>query len=684
MQSARRTSRSLGLSVSNPDPNSDEDEDLPHASKSTAPISDDNNHVVYQPNMVLDALHAATLSFQNTNLTARSTSSLEPASSALSSTERLIVTVTADSEYYSIVDITGVTDAPAIRERIFSKLSIPDQEYQAYSIYRTEFGETALGDPIIDQNLMIYCTRWADDKGTLKFLVKRNPAAPTVPASNLAPSSTPLFPTKARNEISTWSSPQSGGESVVSSDRDRPPRTVRLDLPRSVGATAGAAPRRQRKLLPPTSPGPPAIQHQYQPPPVSVNFAPRSATTARKITTLIPPTSTTISTPADSNRFSRRSPVPDPSYPHSSNAPYSQVPSSRSANTGAIPANAPSAILSRNTPLERAYPAGPTYPTSSPQLSLPRVDPHHQRLNRELMDLGQYRILLQDLEIDETSVIGRGGFGVVLYGKLSGYPSPVAVKRLRSDETQDIRIAKRLVREMKAWSKLRHPNILPLIGFYLSENLDTALIVCPIQPNGNVKDYLERVNPNGLERLKLALDTLCAVEYLHNLDPPIVHGDIKALNILMSDERRAVLCDFGLVVAADEVQSGLTTSKGFKGSVRYCSPELVMEDEARRWPPSDMWAWGCLFVEIMKEIVPYPRQRNDFQVISALLRGDLPGSEDVLKDDPIKIWPIVQGCWHADPQMRSTATTCAIDVRLLMAASIVTQCTPVPSVRLER
>ncbi|KAG9033988.1 hypothetical protein FRB95_013961 [Tulasnella sp. JGI-2019a] len=136
----------------------------------------------------------------------------------------------------------------------------------------------------------------------------------------------------------------------------------------------------------------------------------------------------------------------------------------------------------------------------------------------------------------------------------------------------------------------------------------------------------------------------------------------------MSDERRAILCDFGLAVAADEVHPEWTRTKGYQDSVCYCSPELVMDDEARRWPPSDMWAWGCLFLKIMKEIVPYPRQRNDIQLIYALQRGSLPGSEGLLKD-PINIWPIVRECWRTDPQMRSTARTSLMDLGLLVAAS---------------
>ncbi|KAG9014347.1 hypothetical protein FRB94_012753 [Tulasnella sp. JGI-2019a] len=152
-----------------------------------------------------------------------------------------------------------------------------------------------------------------------------------------------------------------------------------------------------------------------------------------------------------------------------------------------------------------------------------------KRLNAALMGLGSHRIPREHLEIDESSVIGRGGFGVVMRGKLFGYRSDVAVKRLRTDETRDIRVAKRLVREMKEWSKLKHPNILPLIGFYLSEGLDLAMIVCPLQSHGNVKDYLQRAipEPSVLERMRLALDTLSAVEYLHNLHPQLSMGTSK-------------------------------------------------------------------------------------------------------------------------------------------------------------
>ncbi|KAG8995002.1 hypothetical protein FRB94_009505 [Tulasnella sp. JGI-2019a] len=67
------------------------------------------------------------------------------------------------------------------------------------------------------------------------------------------------------------------------------------------------------------------------------------------------------------------------------------------------------------------------------------IEVQHRHVIQDLMNLGQYHIPLEDLEIDNTSVIGSGGFGRVVRGELSVYPSVVAVKWLRSDGTRTCR-----------------------------------------------------------------------------------------------------------------------------------------------------------------------------------------------------------------------------------------------------
>ncbi|CAE6478489.1 unnamed protein product, partial [Rhizoctonia solani] len=86
--------------------------------------------------------------------------------------ERIIVAVTSDGENYVVVNLTGLSDAQAIRERMLSKLHIPDDLHPIFGIYRTELRWIAIGGALDDNQLMIDCQHFGDDKGTLKFLVQ--------------------------------------------------------------------------------------------------------------------------------------------------------------------------------------------------------------------------------------------------------------------------------------------------------------------------------------------------------------------------------------------------------------------------------------------------------------------------------------------------------------------------------
>lgn len=59
-----------------------------------------------------------------------------------------------------------------------------------------------------------------------------------------------------------------------------------------------------------------------------------------------------------------------------------------------------------------------------------------------------------------------------------------------------------------------------------------------------------------------------------------------------------MLCDFGLARVLEEIPSGLTTRSAKIGTLRYVSPELMLASSARHTRESDVWAWGCLFLEV--------------------------------------------------------------------------------------
>ncbi|KAG6862396.1 hypothetical protein C0995_011836 [Termitomyces sp. Mi166 len=88
---------------------------------------------------------------------------------------KTLIVVTADSDWYVTVDISGAANAAFIRERIFNKLNIRDDEQSRFAVYQTEMGAYALGEPLTDEKLFAYCRDKGDSKGSLKFFVTDSP-----------------------------------------------------------------------------------------------------------------------------------------------------------------------------------------------------------------------------------------------------------------------------------------------------------------------------------------------------------------------------------------------------------------------------------------------------------------------------------------------------------------------------
>ncbi|KII93880.1 hypothetical protein PLICRDRAFT_36100 [Plicaturopsis crispa FD-325 SS-3] len=105
-----------------------------------------------------------------------STPSQTSASSKSTLSQPLLIIVTTDSEQYQKLDIKGASDAAYIRERIFTRLRVSDEDQANFSIYRTEIGAYAQGEALSDEELFKICREEGDDKGTLKFFVSHSSA----------------------------------------------------------------------------------------------------------------------------------------------------------------------------------------------------------------------------------------------------------------------------------------------------------------------------------------------------------------------------------------------------------------------------------------------------------------------------------------------------------------------------
>ncbi|KAF9442881.1 kinase-like protein [Macrolepiota fuliginosa MF-IS2] len=213
------------------------------------------------------------------------------------------------------------------------------------------------------------------------------------------------------------------------------------------------------------------------------------------------------------------------------------------------------------------------------------------------------------------------------------------------------------MRELRSWRELQHPHIVPIHGMIIEHNMPG--LVMPYYKNGHLMQYL-RKNPR-VDKLELMCQAAAGLEYLHNLMPyPIVHGDIKAANILVSDLHTACLTDFGVSKMLNV--TGYTTTP--KGTDRFTSPELLIDHETSFTRASDIWAFGMTVLQVSTGKVPFEHIKKDSMVIIHVAQGRLPSRPDEI-DDPL--WALLQRCWASDPDKRPSISTIA--ARLLPMTS---------------
>jgi len=165
--------------------------------------------------------------------------------------------------------------------------------------------------------------------------------------------------------------------------------------------------------------------------------------------------------------------------------------------------------------------------------------------------------------------------------------------------------------------------------------------------NGNISDYLER-NPTGINRLTLLLDVVTGLEHLHG--QRVVHGDLKAINVLVSRSGRAVLTDFGLsTVVMDSNIAGFSTTLESGGTLRWQAPELLKGD--RNSVKSDVYAFAGVSYEIFTGKVPF-FEFGERAILLHILSGNIPQKSSSISDD---VWTLMKECWDTDPKKRPTA-----------------------------
>ncbi|CEL54065.1 Dual specificity protein kinase pyk3 OS=Dictyostelium discoideum GN=pyk3 PE=1 SV=1 [Rhizoctonia solani AG-1 IB] len=292
--------------------------------------------------------------------------------------------------------------------------------------------------------------------------------------------------------------------------------------------------------------------------------------------------------------------------------------------------------------MSRAY----TSPLWSGALEVTKDITRFVQVNRDAQDI-----------YEEAGLGGSADIFSGKYMKYDGEVTKVAIKCIRAfnieDRTEEEvnRLYKKLARELTIWRTVSGGvNIIELLGVMTGIG-PLPSFVCKLCP-WNLQDYLERKTPPP-RHTKMMADTLRGLNYMHNLESgPVAHGDIKLTNVLVTSDETALICDFGRSRQGNDRPNEvmLSNSSQFAGTVRYMSPELLVPELSRPSPTADMWAYGCIALEILCRIQPYHETTSD-AVIAELIRSGQPPSDrprgprgSLITDT---LWNVLSSCWQA-------------------------------------
>ncbi|XP_042416128.1 LRR receptor-like serine/threonine-protein kinase RPK2 [Zingiber officinale] len=194
-----------------------------------------------------------------------------------------------------------------------------------------------------------------------------------------------------------------------------------------------------------------------------------------------------------------------------------------------------------------------------------------------------------------SNCIGSGGFGATYKAEIS--PGVlVAIKRLAIGRFQGVQ---QFHAEIKTLGRLRHSNLVTLIGYHLSDS--EMFLIYNYLPGGNLERFIQerlRRPVNWRMLHKIALDIACALNYLHNeCVPRILHRDVKPSNILLDNEFNAYLSDFGLARLLGNSETHATT--GVAGTFGYVAPEYAMT--CRVSDKADVYSYGVVLLELISD-----------------------------------------------------------------------------------
>jgi beta-lactam-binding protein with PASTA domain/serine/threonine protein kinase len=242
--------------------------------------------------------------------------------------------------------------------------------------------------------------------------------------------------------------------------------------------------------------------------------------------------------------------------------------------------------------------------------------------------------------------IARGGMASVYEATDTRLERTVAVKIMHAGLGDDDEFAARFVREARAAARLSHPNVVAV--YDQGDDHGTVFLAMELVSGHTLRDTITKESPmSPLRALALLEPVLSALAAAHRAG--LIHRDVKPENVLIADDGRIKVADFGLAKAVSADTQHTATKGVLIGTVSYLAPELVVEGKADA--RADVYAAGVLLYELLTGKKPHEGE-SPIQVAYKHVHHDVPPPSELVPHIPPYVDALVARATAREPGLR--------------------------------
>jgi len=250
--------------------------------------------------------------------------------------------------------------------------------------------------------------------------------------------------------------------------------------------------------------------------------------------------------------------------------------------------------------------------------------------------------------------VARGGMATVYQARDLRLDRTVAVKVMHSALAEDPEFVSRFEREARSAARLSHHNVVAV--FDQGDDRGTLFLVMEYVPGTTLRDLIRKEAPlDPAKALAVLEPVLAALAAAHGAG--MIHRDVKPENVLLADDGRIKVADFGLARAVNAETQHTATGGVLIGTVSYLSPELVVDGKADA--RSDVYAAGVLLYEMLTGQKPHQAE-SPIQVAYKHVHEDIPAPSLLVPGLPAYVDALVARATARDRDLRPS------DARMLL------------------